>query len=33
MGIDLSMLAFFDINDARNVYQLIQSQREKAGRE
>jgi Bacterial PH domain len=29
LGIDLSRLAFFDINDARNVYQLIQSQREK----
>jgi hypothetical protein len=30
MGIDLSRLAFFDIDGARNVYQLIQSQREKA---
>jgi len=30
MGIDLSRLAFFDIAEARNVYQLIQSQREKS---
>lgn len=30
IGIDLSRLAFFDINDARTVYQLIQSQRDKA---
>jgi hypothetical protein len=29
MGIDLSRLAFFDIDNAREVYQLIQSQREK----
>jgi hypothetical protein len=29
IGIDLSRLAFFDIESARNVYQLIQSQREK----
>jgi hypothetical protein len=28
LGIDLSRLAFFDIADAKNVYQLIQSQRE-----
>jgi hypothetical protein len=30
MDIDLSRLAFFDIEDARNVYQLIQAQREKS---
>lgn len=30
MGLDLSRLAFFDVDQARNVYQLIQSQREKA---
>ncbi|MGA7832815.1 MAG: hypothetical protein WCA21_17800 [Terracidiphilus sp.] len=30
IGIDLSRLAFFDIVEARNVYQLIQSQREKS---
>lgn len=30
IGIDLARLAFFDIDDARNVYQLIQSQREKS---
>ena len=30
IGIDLSRLAFFDIAEARNVYQLIQSQREKS---
>jgi hypothetical protein len=30
IGIDLSRLAFYDISEARNVYQLIQSQREKA---
>ncbi|MGB0064665.1 MAG: hypothetical protein WBP85_09490 [Terracidiphilus sp.] len=29
LGIDLSRPAFFDIENARNVYQLIQSQREK----
>ena len=29
-GIDLSRLAFFDIDDARSVYQLIQSQRERS---
>jgi hypothetical protein len=29
ISIDLSRLAFFDIHDARNVYQLIQAQREK----
>jgi len=30
MDIDLSQLAFHDIDDARNVYQLIQAQREQA---
>jgi hypothetical protein len=30
MGIDLTRLAFFDISEARSVYQLIQSQREKS---
>jgi hypothetical protein len=30
IGIDLSRLVFFDVADARNVYQLIQSQREKS---
>ncbi|MGA3344371.1 MAG: hypothetical protein ABSC76_05795 [Terracidiphilus sp.] len=30
MDINLSRLVFFDISDARNVYQLIQSQREKS---
>lgn len=30
IGIDLSRLAFFDIDGARSVYDLIQSQREKA---
>jgi len=30
IGIDLSRLAFFDIAEARSVYQLIQTQREKS---
>jgi hypothetical protein len=30
LGVDLSRLAFFDIPDVRNVYQLIQTQREHA---
>jgi hypothetical protein len=30
LDIDLSSLAFFDIPDARLVYQIVQSQREQA---
>lgn len=31
MDIDLSRLAFYDVEDARNVYQIIQAQRQRSG--